>query len=119
MATPTSVDAYLAELPADQRAVMDQLRATIRAAAPDATEVISYAIPTLKLRDRLLVSYAAFKAHVSVFPASDVVIEALGDALTPYLAGKATIRFASGKPIPTALVTRVVRARIKELRAAQ
>jgi uncharacterized protein YdhG (YjbR/CyaY superfamily) len=119
MATPSTVEAYLAELPAAQRAVMEQLRKTIRAAAPEATEVISYAIPTLRLHDRLLVSYAAFKAHVSVFPASDAVIEAVGADLEPYLAGKATIRFPSSKPIPIALVTKVVQARVRELRAAQ
>lgn len=119
MATPTSVDEYLAALPEGQRAALEQLRQTIRAAAPEATETISYQIPTFKDQGRMLVSYAAFKDHCSLFPASTMVVDALGDELRPYLAGRATIRFQAGEAIPTALVTKIVQARLEENAAAR
>ena len=118
MAGPATVDAYLADLPADRRAGIETLRQTVVAAAPDAAETISYQMPALYTRDgRLLVSYAAFKQHYSLFPASGAVIAALGDELTPYLAGKATLRFPASRPIPTDLVTRVVKVRLAETEA--
>ncbi len=114
MATPTSVGAYVAALPPERRATMEELRRTINAAAPDATETIAYQMPALRMDGRFLVSYAAYKAHYSLFPASGAVIDALGKALTPYLAGKGTIRFPADEPLPLALVTRIVQARVAE-----
>ena len=111
--TPT-VDEYLAVLPEDRRAAMQALRETIRAAAPDAVELISYQMPAFKTHGQFLVSYAAFKKHYSLFPASEAVVEALGDELTPYLAGKGTIRFPANEPIPLATVTRIVKVRLAE-----
>jgi uncharacterized protein YdhG (YjbR/CyaY superfamily) len=110
----TSVDDYLAALPEDRRAVVAALRRTIRDAAPEATESIAYDMPAFRSNGRFLVSYAAFKHHYSLFPASAEVIEALGAELTPHLAGRGTIRFPAGKPIPTHLVTRVVGVRLIE-----
>ncbi len=114
MAAPPSVDAYLAGLPDDRRAGVEELRRTIRAAAPQATEAIAYEMPAFRLDGRFLVSYAAFKNHYSLFPASAAVVDALGDEIRPYVAGKATIRFAAGKPIPSGLVTKVVQVRLAE-----
>ena len=114
MAKPTSVEAYLAALPADQRAVMESLRRTIRAAAPDATELISYDMPAFKSNGRFLVSYAAFKNHYSLFPANAAVVEALRDEIAPYLAGKGTIRFPAAAPVPMATLTKVVKVRLAE-----
>ena len=109
MATPTSVEDYLAALPEEPRTALENLRKTIKSAAPDATETISYQMPAFKDHGRFLVSYAAFKNHCSLFPASEAVIEALGEALKLYLSGKGTIRFPADKPIPAALVTGIVR----------
>ncbi len=117
MATSTGVDDYLAALPDDRRGAMEGLRRTIREAAPEATESIAYDMPAFRSNGRFLVSYAAFKHHYSLFPASSVVIEALGGALAPYLAGKGTIRFRSGAPVPADLVTQVVRVRLAEVAA--
>jgi uncharacterized protein YdhG (YjbR/CyaY superfamily) len=113
MTTPT-VDEYLGALPEDRRAVMQALRETIRAAAPDAIELISYQMPAFKTHGQFLVSYAAFKKHYSLFPASEAVVEALGDELTPYLAGQGTIRFPANAPIPLGTVTRIVKVRLAE-----
>jgi uncharacterized protein YdhG (YjbR/CyaY superfamily) len=115
VAGPASVEDYLADLPSDRRAGVETLRRTINAAAPDATETIAYQMPALRSHGgQFLVSYAAFKQHYSLFPASGAVIEALGDELTPYLAGKGTIRFPASRPIPTELVTRIVKVRLAE-----
>jgi uncharacterized protein YdhG (YjbR/CyaY superfamily) len=114
MAEPTGVEDYLAALPEDRRAALELLRTTIRAAAPEATETISYQMPTFKLHGRVLVYYAAFKDHCSLFPASEGVMKALGDELEPYFSGKGTLRFTPDKPIPVALVKKIVKARIEE-----
>ncbi len=111
---PATVDEYLARLPDDRRAAMALLRATIRAAAPDATEVITYNMPGFKTHGRFLVSYDAFKRHYSLFPASEAVVNGLGEEIRPYLAGRGTIRFASSEPIPVDLVTRIVKIRLAE-----
>ena len=111
---PTTVDEYLARLPEDRRAPMALMRATIRAAAPDATEVITYKMPGFKSNGTFLVSYDAFKHHYSLFPASQVVVDALGDEIAPYLVGRGTIRFPANRPIPVDLVTRIVKARLAE-----
>jgi uncharacterized protein YdhG (YjbR/CyaY superfamily) len=117
MAGPTSVEDYLASLPEAPRAALEKLRDTIKAAAPQATETISYQMPTFKDHGRFLVSYAAFKDHCSLFPASRKVLEAHGEALKPYFSGKGTLRFTPDKPIPAALVKKIVKTRIEEIAA--
>ena len=114
MADPETVDEYLATLAEDRRGPMQELRETIRAAAPDATEVITYKMPGFKRNGRFLVSYDAFKQHYSLFPSSDPMAEALGDELAPYLVGRGTIRFPASRPIPLDLVRRIVEIRVAE-----
>jgi len=114
MATPTSIEDYLAALPEEQRAALEELRETIRAAAPRATEKISYAMPAFEQDGRFLVSYAAFKDHCSLYPASTAVMEALGAELETYFSGKGTLRFRADEPIPAALVKKIVRVRLEE-----
>ena len=112
MAGPTSVDEYLAGVPDERRPAFEELRATINAAAPEATETIAYQMPALRSHGQFLVSYAAYKKHYSLFPASDAVIG--GDELVPHLSGKGTIRFSADEPIPTGLVTNIVQVRLAE-----
>jgi uncharacterized protein YdhG (YjbR/CyaY superfamily) len=114
MAKPMTVEDYLAALPDDRRAAVEELRQTINAAAPEATESIAYQMPALRTHGQFLVSYAAYKNHYSLFPASEAVVEALGEELTPFLAGKGTIRFPAGRPIPAAVVTKIVKVRLAE-----
>ena len=109
-----SVDDYMAGLPDDRRAAMEQLRSTIRAAAPDATEAISYNMPSFRQDGRFLVSYEAFKAHYSLFPWNDEMVEELGEELKPYAVGKGTIRFPADQPIPVDLVTRIIEIRNRQ-----
>ena len=114
MAGSTGVEDYLAALPDEQRAALEKLRKTIKAAAPQATETISYQMPAFKQDGRFLVSYAAFKDHCSLYPASYAVMETLGDELEPYFSGKGTLRFQADEPIPAALVKKIVRLRLEE-----
>jgi uncharacterized protein YdhG (YjbR/CyaY superfamily) len=114
MAASTSVEDYLAALPEEQRIALEKLRKTIKAAAPKATETISYQMPAFKQDGRFLVSYAAFKDHCSLYPASYAVMEALGDDLEPYFSGKGTLRFQTDSPIPAQLVEKIVELRLEE-----
>ena len=117
MVAPGTVDEYMAALPDDRRAVLEELRRTIRAAAPEAKETIAYQMPAFMSHGRLLVSFAAYRLHYSLFPASGAVREALGAELTRYLSGKATVRFRADARIPAELVTRIVRVRAAEIAA--
>lgn len=115
MPGPTTVDEYLAALPDARRHAMDVLRRTVNAAAPEAVETIAYGMPALRSHGgQFLVSYAAYKRHYSLFPATDAVIAALGEALVPHLSGSGTIHFPAGEPIPTTLVARIVEIRVAE-----
>ena len=107
------MDDYLASLPGDVRAALLKLRKTIRAAAPKATEEISYQVPTFK-HNGGLVAYAAFPDHCSFFVMSTEVMRAHADELESYPVGKGSIRFPPDKPIPVALVKKLVKARIAE-----
>jgi uncharacterized protein YdhG (YjbR/CyaY superfamily) len=111
------VDNYLAAGPEEKRATLEKLRRTIRTVVPGAEEVLWYQIPTFKFEGRPLVSFAAFKNHCSLFPLSMAIIRAHEDELKSYLTSKGTVRFTSDRPLPTALVKKIVRARIKENQA--
>lgn len=107
------IDDYLAGVPAEARAALEKLRRTIRAAAPAATEAISYGMPAFK-HHGALVYFAAFKNHCSFFPASGRLIRAHARELAPYETSKGTIHFTPDKPLPAALVTKLVKARVRE-----
>ena len=116
MAGPDTVDDYLAQVPAEARAVLEELRSTIKAVLPDAVETISYQMPTFKYRGRAVVGYAAFKQHCSLFPYSARVLTELARELGPFdTSGKGTVRFTAREPLPAAIVERIVRVRIEEI----
>lgn len=115
MAVPTSVEAYLAEVPEPMRAALEHLRATIRAAAPEATESIYYQMPAIRAHGRAVVSYAAFRDHYSLFPLGSAVLDDLGDEVAPYRKGKGTLQFHLDELLPEDLVTRIVQARLAEV----
>lgn len=117
MAKPRTIDEYLEHVPEPHRALLERVRGTIRRAAPDAAEAISYDMPTFRQDGRFLVSFAAFKNHCSLFPASDGVRE-LGNEVEPFLSGRGTLRFTVDRPIPTDLLRRIVKVRLEEHAAA-
>lgn len=110
------VDEYLAGVPKEARATLEKLRKTIKAAAPMASEVISYQMPMYK-HHGMLVGFAAFKDHCSLFPGAAAIVTHR-DELKAYETSKGTIRFPVGKPLPAALVKRIVKARVAENEAA-
>jgi len=112
---PKDVDEYLAGVPEPARGTLNKVRAAIRSAAPpDATEAISYRIPAFKYKGRPLLWFAAFSKHCSLFPGSLSVMEAFKNELKDFDTSKGTIHFPLDKPLPAALVKKLVKARIKQ-----
>jgi uncharacterized protein YdhG (YjbR/CyaY superfamily) len=109
--SPKTVDAYRARVPEPARGTLDKIRTAIRAAVPpETTEIISYGIPAFKHK-QVLVWFAAFADHCSLFPTA-AVIEAFKDDLKGVARSKGTIQFPADKPLPNALVKRMVKARL-------
>jgi uncharacterized protein YdhG (YjbR/CyaY superfamily) len=105
-------DGFLSALTPEKRAALERLRKTIRAAAPHAEECISYGIPAFRLGGKFLVGLGAGADHCSFYPGS--ALKAFGKELKGYDTGRGTIRFQPDKPIPAALVKKLVRARIRK-----
>jgi uncharacterized protein YdhG (YjbR/CyaY superfamily) len=108
------VEAFLAAVPADKRAALKTLRKTIRAAAPKATELINYGVPMFRLDGKNLVSFNAAANHCTFYVQSPAVMRAFAAELKDYKRGKGSIQFSADKPIPAALVTKLVKARVAE-----
>ena len=110
---PKNVDEYLASVPQPARGTLNKMRAAIRSAVPrEVTEVISYGMPAFKHKG-VLVWFAAFSDHCSLFPTASV-IEAFKNELKGFSTSKGTIHFATDKPLPAALVRKLVKARIAQ-----
>ena len=116
---PTSIDEYIAGFGPEVRSVLQRIRDVIRAAAPEATETISYGIPAFKL-NRVLVYFAAFKKHIGFYPPifGDKVLE---KAASVYAGEKGNLRFPIDEPIPYNLIKKLVKLRVKQdrLKAAR
>jgi len=111
---PATVDEYLERIVDDgMRSLMIKVRAAIRQAAPKAEEVISYQMPAYK-QNGMLVYFAAFTKHCSLFPASKKVIDDNKEALVSFKTSKGTIQFTVEHPLPLALIKKIVKARVKE-----
>jgi uncharacterized protein YdhG (YjbR/CyaY superfamily) len=109
---PKDIDEYIARFPIDVQKLLQQVRATIREAAPDAEEAIAYQMPTFRLEGNL-VHFAAFKKHIGFYPTSSG-IEKFKDELSVYKGAKGSVQFPLDKPIPLDLIGRIVAFRVKE-----
>ena len=111
---PKDVDEYLAAVPQPARSTLNKIRAAIRSAVPpEATEIISYGIPALKHKG-VLVWFAAFSNHCSFFPTASV-IEAFKNELKGFSISKGTVHFPTDKPLPAALVKKMVKLRVAQI----
>ena len=116
--TPGTIDQYLAPLGGEKRAALEKLRRAIKSAAPKATECISYNIPAFRLGGRLLVAFGAAEKHCA-FHAGAHPVRAHKHELKAYGASKGTIRFQADRPLPVALVRKLVKTRVAEYAAKQ
>jgi uncharacterized protein YdhG (YjbR/CyaY superfamily) len=112
MATFTTIDEYIASFPEEIQKYLKEMRRTIKKAAPEATETISYAMPTYKLNGNL-VHFAAFKNHIGFYPASSG-IEAFKEELSMYKGAKGSVQFPVGCKLPSDLITKIVKYRVQE-----
>ncbi|MFN2185999.1 MAG: iron chaperone [Anaerolineae bacterium] len=110
--TPKDIDEYIAGFPPDIQTTLQQIRATIRAAAPDAEEKISYQMPTFFLYGNL-VHFAAFKNHIGFYPAP-TGIERFQEKLAAYKGGKGSVQFPLEAPMPLGLIGEIVKYRVQE-----
>ena len=111
---PTTVEEYLARVPEPARNTLEKMRAIIRSVVPkDTIEVISYGIPTFRYK-RSIVAIAAFKDHCSFFPMGSSALEGLEEELSKFRVTKGTLHFPVGKPMPAALVKKIVKARLAQ-----
>jgi len=109
---PTSIDEYIAEFSPEVRAILEKIRRTVSAAAPEAQEIISYRMPAFTLNG-VLVYFAAFKHHIGLYPpiSGDAELER---AVSPYAGEKGNLRFPLDQPIPYDLIARIVKLRVKQ-----
>jgi uncharacterized protein YdhG (YjbR/CyaY superfamily) len=109
---PRNIDEYIAGFPPDVQEILEKIRATVRKAAPDAEETISYQMPTFTLKGNL-VHFAAFKKHIGFYPAP-TGIEEFQQQLSVYEGGKGSVKFPLDKPIPLDLISKIVEFRVEE-----
>ena len=114
---PQTIDAYIAGFPEDVQAILQQVRRTIHEAAPEATEAISYQMPTFKLHGNL-VHFGAFENHIGFYPVPSGMA-AFEEELAAYKQGKGSVQFPLNKPMPLDLIRRIVEFRVQESKAAK
>jgi uncharacterized protein YdhG (YjbR/CyaY superfamily) len=110
---PSSIDDYISRFPENTQILLEQIRLIIKKSVPAAQEKISYDIPTFTLNNTYLIYFAAFKNHVSIYPAP-LMAEDFRKDFAPYKQGKGTIQFPLDKPLPFELITKIIEYRIKE-----
>ena len=116
MQKPKTIDEYLAGVKPDQRTALEKLRQTIQAIAPKAKECISYGIPAFRLNGRLLVGFGAWANHCSFYPMSSMTLRRFQRDIKDFQTSKGTLRFSPDKPLPVALVRKLVQARMANIR---
>ena len=108
-----SMDEYIGTFPEEVQKILQELRATIGTAAPEAEETISYNIPTFKLNGKYLIYFAGWKNHISLYPIP-VGSEAFNKQIAKYAEGKGTLKFPIDEPLPMKLITKIVKLKLAE-----
>ncbi len=109
----SSIDEYIDTFPEEVQTILKQVRKTIKAAAPEAGEKISYGIPTFTLNGKYLIYFAGWKHHISIYPIP-VGDDQLNQEIAPYVAGKGTLKFPIDRPLPLKLITKIVKLKVAE-----
>lgn len=109
----SSIDEYIGTFPEGVQTILKQVRKTIKAAAPEAGEKISYGIPTFTLNGKYLIYFAGWKHHISIYPIP-VGDDQLTQEIAPYVAGKGTLKFPIDRPMPLKLITKIVKLKVAE-----
>ena len=112
-ATFNSIDEYIATFPEDVQKILKELRATMKAAAPEAGEKISYGIPTFTLNGTYLIYFAGWKNHISIYPIP-TGSDSFNKQISKYVDGKGTLKFPIDKPLPLKLITKIVKLKVAE-----
>src|SRR6266704_2171205 len=112
--SPKTIDEYLASVNANHRDALQKIREAIHAGAPNAQECISYGIPAFRLNGRSLVFFGAWANHCAFYPGSSATLKKFRNELKDFQTSKGTLRFSPDKPMPVALVKKLVKARIAE-----
>lgn len=110
---PKTIDEYIAGFPKDVQEILQKVRMTIKKAAPDAEETISYLMPTFTLKGKYLIYFAAYKKHIALYPVPTGDAE-FNEEVSVYQKGKGTLQFPLDKPIPYKLITKIVKLSVKE-----
>ena len=108
-----SIDEYISTFPDDIQKILEGLRETIKAAAPDAKETISYNIPTFTMNGKYLIYFAGWKSHISIYPIP-VGSAAFNKKVSKYVEGKGTLKFPIDTPLPLKLITQIVKLKVAE-----
>lgn len=112
---PTTFDEYFAQFPENTKKLLEEIRALVKNLAPEATEVFSYAIPTFDLKGKHLIHFAGYKAHIGIYPTAKGVSN-FEEELKPYKTSTGTIKLPLDKPLPLALIKKIVLFRVGELK---
>ena len=112
---PTTIDQYLAQVPAEKSAVLEKLRAVVQNTVPEAIECISYGLPAFRLKGKVLVAFGAAQNHCAFYPMSPAVIETYQAELSNFSISKGTIRFTAEKPLSEELVQLLLKKRMAEI----
>lgn len=113
---PTTIEAYMATFSKSTQAILETVRNTIQHAAPDATEVISYGMPTFKINSKNLVHFAGYQTHIGFYPVPSG-IAAFKEELSVFKMGKGSVQFPIDEPMPLTLIAKIVKFRLKEMTA--
>ncbi|MEO6285501.1 MAG: DUF1801 domain-containing protein [Dyadobacter sp.] len=111
---PKTIDEYIAGFPKETQVILEAVRKTIREAAPEAGETISYDMPTFTLGGSYLIYFAGWKKHIALYPVSGKLLEELGEELSQYKGSKGSVHFPLDKPMPLDLITRIVKIRLQD-----
>jgi uncharacterized protein YdhG (YjbR/CyaY superfamily) len=114
--TPRGIDDYLAALDEPRRTTLEKLRQTIRGVIPDAEECISYGMPAFRLQGKVIAGFAAFKNHLAYLPHSGSIFAELSDDLAGYESTPGSLHFPIDKPLPKALVKKLIATRLRQVR---